>query len=151
MKIEAASVEEYLNAVPVDRRNTMDRLRQVIADNIADGFVETMQYNMPSFVVPLDLYPPGYHVKTNEPLPFISFASQKNFVALYHMGLYADPDLLAWFQEQYPIHSHRKLDMGKSCIRFKHLDAIPYVLIGELVSRITVADWIEAYERSIQR
>lgn len=147
MKIEANSVKEYLEAVPAERKDALAKLRRVIKKNLPKGFAETMQYDMPSFVVPLKLYPSGYHCTPGVPLPFISFASQKNFVGLYHMGLYSDKELKDWFTKQYPAHSKRKLDMGKSCIRFKNLEHIPYDLIGELASKMTVADWIEKYER----
>lgn len=151
MKIEANSVADYLEAVPQERKEALTKLRSVIKKNLPKGFVEAMQYDMPGFVVPLKLYPPGYHTAPETPLPFISYASQKNFVGLYHMALYADEKLLQWFKTQYPLHSKRKLDMGKSCIRFKNLDHIPYALIGQLASKMTVADWIEKYERSKPR
>ena len=151
MKIEANSVDEYMEAIPEERKDAMMRLRAVIVENLPPGFAETMQNNLPSFVVPRETYPPGYHTSPETPLPFISIASQKNFVAVYHMGVYSDPDTLEWFKEQYPKHSKRKLDMGKSCIRFKNLEHIPYDLIGELASKMSVADWIESYERSIKR
>ncbi len=150
MRIEADSVDAYLKAIPEERKEVLGKLRALIKEAIPDGFEETFQYNMPSFVVPHDLYPAGYHCNPKDPLPFLSIASQKNFVALYHMGLYADNDLLEWFKSEYPNHSKRKLDMGKSCIRFKYMDHIPYDLIRELVSKVTVADWIERYERNVK-
>lgn len=151
MKIEADTVDEYLSKVPEDRKDALMKLRNVILDNIPDGFEETILYSMPGYVVPHSRYPGGYHVNPELPLPFISFASQKNFVALYHSGVYADEDVLNWFTEEYPKHSKRKLDMGKSCIRFKKMDDIPYDLIAELVSRITVDDWIATYEKNVKR
>lgn len=150
MRIEADSVEAYIDALPDERKEALSKLRSIILENIPDGFAESFQYHMPAYVVPHDLYPAGYHCNPDEPLPFMSIASQKNFVALYHMGLYADQDLLAWFKSAYPNHSKRKLDMGKSCIRFKYMDHIPYDLIRELVTKISVADWIERYERSVK-
>ena len=151
MKIEANTVDEYLEAIPEERQAAMGRLRRVILEHLPEGFEETLQYHMPAYVVPHSLYPAGYHCKPEEPLPFISIASQKNFVALYHMGIYADQKLLEWFQAEYPKHSKRKLDMGKSCIRFKNIDQIPYELVGELVSKMSVADWVEIYERAVKR
>ena len=151
MKIEADTVEEYLDAIPEERKDAMNKLRAVILENLPEGFEERIQYNMPGYVVPHSHYPAGYHCNPEDPLPFMNIASQKNFVALYHMGLYADEELLEWFKAEYPNHSKRKLDMGKSCIRFKNIDHIPYGLIGELVSKMTVADWIEIYERAIKR
>ena len=150
MRINADSVEAYLEAVPEERKEALRKLRSIILENIPEGFVEALQYGMPAYVVPHDLYPAGYHCNPDEPLPFMSFASQKNFVALYHMGLYADQDLLEWFKTAYPNHSKRKLDMGKSCIRFKYMDHIPYDLIRELVSKISVSDWVERYERNVK-
>ena len=151
MQIKADSVETYLEAVPADRKEALMRLRAVILENLPEGFEETIQYSMPAYVVPHAMYPAGYHCNPKEPLPFMSFASQKHFVGLYHMGLYADPALLSWFQSEYPKHCRRKLDMGKSCIRFKKMDDIPYDLIGELASKVSVSDWIERYEREIKR
>ena len=151
MRIQAETVQEYLNALPEERKNVLLKLRKVILENLPEGFAETIQYHMPSFVVPHELYPAGYHCNPADPLPFISIASQKHYVAIYHMGIYADKGLLEWFQSEYPEHSERKLDMGKSCIRFKNPDHIPYELIGELISKMSVADWIEIYERSVKR
>ncbi|MDZ4698091.1 MAG: DUF1801 domain-containing protein [Rhodothermales bacterium] len=151
MRIEADTVDEYLELIPEDRKEAIQRLRAVILENLPEGFEETIQYNMPCYVVPHNLYPPGYHCEPKDPLPFLSFASQKNFVAVYHMGLYADPVLLAWFEEEFPKHSSKKLDMGKSCIRFKNASQIPFDLIGELAAKTTVADWIALYERAFRR
>lgn len=145
MKIEK-NVQNYLDALPEDRKDMLNKLRATIAKSIPKGFVETISYGMPSFVVPHSIYPNGYHCKPKEPLPFISYASQKNFVAFYHMGIYANPELLKWFLTEYPKYSTQKLDMGKSCVRFKKLDQIPYDLISELMKKITVEDWIKTYE-----
>ena len=106
---------------------------------------------MIGYYVPHSLYPNGYHVNPELPLPFINIASQKNFVALYHMGLYNDEKLLNWFKTEYPKYVKTKLDMGKSCIRFKKIETIPYQLIGELVSKITPKMWIERYEQAIKK
>ena len=127
------------------------RLRAVIVENLPEGFQEQLQYKMPGWVVPHSLYPDGYHCNPDEPLPFASIASQKNFVALYHMGIYADPELLEWFRGEYAKRVPTKLDMGKSCIRFKKLDQIPYDLIGELMARITPRDWVARYEANVKR
>ena len=148
MKIEAASVDEYIEALPEDRKDAMIRLRHALLENLPDGFSETMQYNLPSYVVPHDLYPSGYHVSPDLPLPFISIASQKNFVALYHMGIYSSEELLTWFQEEYAKRVPTKLDMGKSCIRFKKIENIPYDLVAELAQRMTPDEWIAVYESS---
>ncbi len=105
---------------------------------------------MMGFVVPHKLYPSGYHCDPTLPLPFIHVASQKNYISFYHMGVYADEKLLKWFTDEYPKHCKYKLDMGKSCIRFKNMHDIPYELIGALVSKMTVGDWINLYEKSKQ-
>ena len=151
MKIVAKSAEDYISQLQPERVEVMTKLRQVIQDNLPSGFEETMLYDMISYVVPHSIYPAGYHVKPETPLPFISIASQKNFVALYHMGVYAFPELLDWFTAEYPTYVKTKLDMGKSCIRFKKIETIPYQLIGELVSKMTVDQWIEIYESNTKK
>jgi hypothetical protein len=151
MQSTAKTVTDYLNELPTERVAPMTKLREVILKNIPKGFTETMGYGMIGYVVPHSLYPDGYHCSPELPLPFINVASQKNFIALYHMGLYSDPSLLKWFTDTYPQHSKTKLDMGKSCIRFKKLDQIPFDLIGELMQKMTVKDWITCYEKNFKR
>ncbi|MCF4102526.1 DUF1801 domain-containing protein [Gillisia sp. M10.2A] len=151
MKIEANTPEEYIAQLPEDRKLAITKLRQIILENLPVGFEETISYGMIGYVVPHTAYSPGYHCNSKLPLPFINIASQKNFIALYHFGIYNDPALYNWFVEQYPKYSSRKLDMGKSCIRFKNLDAIPYKLIGALVRKISMPQWIENYEATIKR
>lgn len=151
MKIEAKNPEDYLSQLPPDRKEALEKLRSVILDNLPQGFEETMNYGMIGYVVPQSVYPDGYHCDPKLPLPFMNIASQKNFVALYHMGIYANKDLLDWFTEQYPNHCPTKLDMGKSCIRFKKVELIPYSLIGELVQKMTAEDWIAIYEKNIKK
>ena len=151
MKIEANTPEEYIEQLPKDRKLAIIQLRKVILQNLPYGFEETISYGMIGYVVPHTAYPQGYHCNSELPLPFINIASQKNFIALYHFGIYNDPALYNWFVEQYPKHSTRKLDMGKSCIRFKKMDAIPFDLIGKLVSKIEMQQWIENYEATIKR
>jgi hypothetical protein len=150
MRSEAKTVKEYLSSLPEDRVEPMDKLYKAIKKNIPKGFAEGMGYGMMGWDVPHSLYPAGYHCNPEQPLPFIGLASQKNFIALYHMGIYADPQLLQWFTDEYPKHSKRKLDMGKSCIRFKKMDDIPYALIGELASRMTPQQWITLYEKAFK-
>jgi hypothetical protein len=118
----------------------------VIVSNIPEGFAEVMGYGMIGYVVPHSIYPSGYHADPKQPLPFLNLGSQKNYIALYHMGLYSDPELLSWFTSEYSKHAKQKLDMGKSCIRFRKPDQIPFDLIGVLASKITVKDWISRYE-----
>ena len=151
MTIKATSVDDYISKCPEDRQVVLKKLRKILKKNLPKGFQETLGYGMPAYVVPLKTYSDGYHCKADTPLPFISVASQKNFVALYHMGIYANPDLMKWFTEEYPNHAKRKLDMGKSCIRFKKMDDIPYDLIAELAAKITPQDWIDTYEAKIKK
>jgi hypothetical protein len=151
MQSNALTSEEYINSLPEDRKEVISKLRKIILKNLPKGFQETMGYGMLSYNIPHKLYPAGYHCNPADPLPFINLASQKNFVALYHMGLYADPKLLKWFIAEYPKYSKAKLDMGKSCIRFKKIDQIPYELIGELAKKMTVKDWITLYEKEVKR
>ncbi len=151
MKITASSPLDYISKLPEERKEPMMTLRSIILDNLPDGFEETMSYGMIGYVIPHSIYPDGYHCDPKTPLPFMSIASQKNFIAVYHMGLYADKDMLEWFQKEYPTHSKYKLDMGKSCIRFKKVDHIPYTLIGELVSKMNAQQWIKLYERNVKK
>ena len=151
MKIEANSPDDYIDKVPEERKAAMQQLRQQILDHLPEGFEETMSYGMIGYVVPKRIYPAGYHADPKLPLPFINLASQKNFIALYHSGVYAKPELLEWFQQEYPKHAKRKLDMGKSCIRFKKIDDIPYELIGVLAGRISVEEWVNIYEENIKK
>ncbi|WP_342439444.1 DUF1801 domain-containing protein [Paenibacillus sp. FSL L8-0436] len=151
MKYESESPENYISQLPEDRQEAITQLRSTIKGNLPSGFEETMSYGMITYVVPHHLYAPGYHVNAEQPLPFISIASQKNFIALYHMGVYMYPELLAWFRREYPKHVQTKLDMGKSCIRFKKTNNIPYGLIAELSSKITVQEYIEIYERETEK
>lgn len=150
MKIEANSPEQYLELIPDERKQVMKKLRQTILGNLPKGFHEEMSYGMIGYVVPHSVYPDGYHCNPKLPLPFMSIASQKNFVAFYHMGIYSDKNLYNWFVNEFPKHSNVKLDMGKSCIRFKKPDQIPFELLGELAQKITVQKWIEIYESNLK-
>lgn len=151
MKSASASVGDYIKNLPDDRRKVFSELKAVIEQNLPPGFQETMSYGMPSFVVPHSIYPSGYHCDPKQALPFISIASQKNFIAVYHMGLYANEKLLKWFQDEYVRQVKGKLDMGKSCIRFKKPEQIPFKLLGDLASRMTVEEWIKLYEKNLKR
>lgn len=151
MRIEANSVEDYLSQVPADRQKAMTELNKVIKKNLPKGFEPHFSYGMMGYVVPHKLYPSGYHCDPKQPLPFLGFASQKNFIAVYHMGIYADPALMKWFVSEFPKHSTKKLDMGKSCIRFKKTEDIPFKLIGELASKMTPKDWINLYEKAFRK
>ena len=146
MTSDAKNPEEYINSLPEERKIYIEKLRSVIQKNLPKGFEEGMNYGMMGYYVPHTIYPKGYHCKPSDPLPFMGFASQKNSINFYHMGIYANKDLYDWFVAEYPKYSTRKLDMGKSCIRFKKFDEIPFDLIGELVTKISVEDWIATYE-----
>ena len=151
MKTTGATVEEILENIPEDRKEAFHKLHQTILDHLPTGFEPSISYGGLGYVIPHSLYPAGYHCKPSEPLPFASLASQKNSINFYHMGIYADPALLDWFVTQYPNHSAQKLDMGKSCIRFKKLDQIPYDLIGALMQKMTAQQWIDLYERMLNK
>jgi hypothetical protein len=148
---KAATPEQYLKDLPADRKVPVMRLRDTVLKNLPKGFKEVMSYGMLGYVVPHELYPQGYHCDPKQPLPFANIASQKHFIAFYHMGLYMNPKLLKWFTEEYPKQSTAKLDMGKSCIRFKKAEHIPYELIGDLVKKISVDEWIKIYEGVLKR
>ncbi len=149
MKPESASLDIYVNSLPEERKYAIQKLRGIISKNLPKGYAETMNYGMIGYVVPHSLYPAGYHCDPKLPLPFINLASQKNFIALYHMGIYADDKLMEWFNIEYKKLDLPKLDMGKSCIRFKKVDQIPFELIGKLCKKITVKNWITTYEEKI--
>lgn len=146
MKTEGKTVEEILMNVPADRAETFNKLHEVIVKNLPKGFEPAISYGGLGYVVPHSLYPAGYHCKKEEPLPFAAIASQKNSINFYHMGVYAQPDLYNWFVSEFPKHSQQKLDMGKSCVRFKKMDDIPYALIGELMQKMGAQEWIDLYE-----
>lgn len=146
MVISAKTPDQYINQLPEERKLVVEKLRKIILKNLPTGFVETINYGMIGYVVPHSVYPKGYHCDTKQPLPFINIASQKSFIALYHMGIYADKALYDWFVNEYPKHCKTKLDMGKSCIRFKKIDDIPYNLIAELAKKVSPQDWIKLYE-----
>ncbi|MDY0781261.1 DUF1801 domain-containing protein [Tenacibaculum sp. IB213877] len=150
MKYEASTPEEYISQVPEERKPVLKKLRNTIKKNLPKGFEEGIQYNMIGYYVPHSIYPDGYHCTPKEPLPFMSFASQKNSINLYHSGMYAIPEIHNWFVTEYPKHSKRKLDMGKSCVRFKKIDEIPFDLIAELCTKVSVEDWIKVYENNIK-
>ncbi|WP_225035374.1 DUF1801 domain-containing protein [Winogradskyella sp. SM1960] len=151
MTYNATSPEDYISQVPKERQNALKTLRKVITDNLPNGFEEGILYNMISYYVPHSVYPDGYHCDPKTPLPFMSFASQKNSINLYHSGIYAQPELHDWFVNAYPKHCKRKLDMGKSCVRFKKIDDIPFELIGELTKKMTCNEWIDIYESAIKK
>ena len=150
MQSKATTVDQYLSEVPPERQEAMNKMRKIILKNLPKGFKEEMSYGNIGYVVPKSKYPAGYHCDPQLPLPFMGLASQKNSINLYHMGIYADPKLLKWFTDAHAKASRKKMDMGKSCIRYKKSEDIPFDLIGELVSKITMDDWINLYETTLK-
>jgi hypothetical protein len=148
---KAKNVLEYLASLPAERKLEVEKIRQELLNNLPQGFQEIIAYGMISYVVPLSIYPKGYHCKEGDPLPFISLASQKHYISLYHMGIYADEALLQWFIREWKKSCNKKLDMGKSCIRLKDLSDIPYALIGELATKISPEQWIALYENKFRK
>ena len=146
MQVDTKAINGILDSLDEDKAKVVNKLFNTIKKSLPKGFEAALSYGMISFVVPFDLYPKGYHCKPSLQLPFISLAAQKNFIAIYHMGIYANPDLMDWFVKSYAELNIGKLDMGKSCIRFKKLDNIPYDLIGDLCSKMSPQDWITCYE-----
>lgn len=151
MQSKANTPAEYIKSLPADRKAAISRLRTVIKKNLPKGFKEVMSYGMLGYVVPHSLYPDGYHCDPKLPLPFMNVASQKNFAAVYHMGMYADKKLLKWYATEYSKITKKKVDMGKSCTRFTKMDQIPYELIGKLVRKMTPKEWIELYGKKFRR
>ncbi|HMJ48555.1 MAG TPA: DUF1801 domain-containing protein [Ferruginibacter sp.] len=149
MQSKAQTPEAYLKELPEDRQQPMNKLRKEILKNLPKGFKESMGYGMLGYVVPHSIYPNGYHCDPKQPLPFMCLASQKNGISFYHMGVYANPKLLKWFMDAFAKAGVGKLDMGKSCIRFKKPENIPYALIGQLVSKVSVQEWIDNYEANL--
>lgn len=151
MNYDVNTIEAYLDAIPEDRKKAVSQLIDLMRNHLPKGFEENISYKMPTFVVPHSLYPAGYHCDPKQALPFVSVASQKNFIALYHMGLYADAELMEWFLSRWAGISKTKPDMGKSCIRFKNPEKIPFDLIAELFEKISPQQWIETYEHNFKR
>lgn len=151
MTSSATTVEEYITALPEERKIPMQNIRNVILANLPEGFEEGMSYGMIGYYVPHSIYPNGYHCNPKLPLPFVTFASQKNSINFYHMALYMNKELYDWFVAEYPKYSKQKLDIGKSCVRFKKFEEIPLELLGELVKKVTVADWIAQYESVLKK
>ena len=151
MQYIASSPEDYISQVPKERQDALKKLRQVINDNLPKNFEEGIIYGMIGYYVPHSIYPDGYHCNPKDPLPFMSFASQKNSINLYHSGMYSKKEIHDWFVAEHPKHCKTKLDMGKSCVRFKKIDQIPFELIGELTKKMTAKEWIDIYESAIKK
>jgi uncharacterized protein YdhG (YjbR/CyaY superfamily) len=151
MQIKSNNPEDYLAQVSEEKREGLSKLRDTILEHLPEGFREEMSYGMIGYVVPHDIFPAGYHCDPKLPLPFVSIAAQKNFIALYHMGMYADLQLLDWFTSEYAKRVKGKLDMGKSCVRFKKPAEIPFDLIGKLIEKMSVKDWVKLYSDTLAR
>ena len=151
MQRTATSAADYIAQCPEDRQDALNQLRNAILSKLPAGFQEGIGYGMVGYAVPHSIYPAGYHCDPKQPLPFASFASQKNFIAFYHMGLYGMPELMKWFMDEYTKFAKGKIDMGKSCIRFKKPDQIPFELIAELMSKVSPQEWIDFYEINYKR
>lgn len=151
MQYKATSADDYISQIPAERQAAFKKLRAVIKKNLPKGFKEGVGYGMMGWSVPHSKYPAGYHCKPEDPLPFMGIASQKNFIAIYHMGIYASPPLLKWFTAVHAKTTSKKLDMGKSCLRYKKPEDIPFDLIGELASKMTADEWIDIYEKNMKR
>jgi uncharacterized protein YdhG (YjbR/CyaY superfamily) len=151
MQREASSADDYIAQCPEDRHEALQKLRKAILSSLPIGFEEGIGYGMVGYVVPHSIYPAGYHCDPKQPLPFAGFASQKNFISFYHMGIYGMPELMDWFLEEYKKVVTGKIDMGKSCIRFKKPNEIPFDLITELMSKISVDNWISFYEENYKK
>ena len=149
MKSVSETPQDYIHSLPEERKAAIEKLRNIVLTNLPSGFEEKMCYGMLGYVIPHSIYPKGYHCNPKQELPFINIASQKNFISLHHLGLYADNSLLDWFVSEYPKYSTYKLDMGKGCVRFKKPEAIPFELIQQLVSKISVPEWISFYENNL--
>jgi Domain of unknown function (DU1801) len=150
MQSKAKTVKEYIDSLPEDRKKAITAIRKEILKNLPKGFAETMQYGMIGYVVPHSFYPAGYHTNPQDALPFIGLASQKNHLAFYHMMVYQGA-LHDWFVKAWQKASDKKLDMGKSCIRFRKFEDVPLKLLGELASKVTPDQWIEKYEKTIKK
>lgn len=151
MQYDATTIEEYIQAIDPERQDGFQKLLETVEKNMPAGFESGIQYGMPSFFVPHSIYPAGYHCNPKEPLPFVAVAAQKNFLAFYHMGMYANPELLSWFSSEFEKITGKKPDMGKSCLRLKKPGNIPFELIAALCRKISVAEWINIYEQQYKK
>lgn len=146
MQSPAPTPAKYIASLPLERQKPVKKLRALFRKYLPKDFAEVMQYGMIGYVIPHTRYPAGYHTDTTQPLPFLHLASQKNYIAVYHMGIYAMPEIRDWFITEYTMATGKKPDMGKSCIRLKNIDAIPYDLFAELATKISAKQFIQLYE-----
>ena len=150
MPSQAEPVENYLAELPEDRRQTLEAVREAVLKNLPKGYAEGMQYGMIGYFVPHEVYPPGYHTDPKQPLPFAGLAARKNYVAIYLMSVYGDPEQEAWFREAWA-ETGKKLDMGKSCVKFKTIEDVPLKVIGQAIKRVPVKKYVDNYEATIKR
>lgn len=149
MQSKATTVAAYLAELPEDRRAAIDAVRRVILKNLDKDYEEHMSYGMIGYCVPHRVYPAGYHCNPKQPLPFAGLASQKGHMSLYLMGLYGSAELVRWFESEWA-KTGKKLDMGKSCVRFKKLDDLPLDVIGAAIAKLPAKVYIEHYEKAIK-
>ena len=148
MQSKATTVAAYLKELPDDRRKAIKAIRKEIRDHLPKGYKEGMQYGMIGYFVPHRIYPAGYHCDPSQPLPYAHLASQKNHMAIYLFGMYSNPEISDWFIQQWKL-SGKKLDMGKSCVRFKKIEDVPLALIGQVIAKVPVKELIREYEAAI--
>lgn len=151
MQSDAKTPQEYMDRLPDDRKDIMERLRAAVLEHLPEGLEEIMLYGMVCYVIPHSIYPKGYHVDPKLPLTMLGIASQKNHIALYHMALYAFPPVYEWFTAAYTQAAGKKPDIGKGCIRFRPTANIPYDLLGELCAKISVCEYIRTYEQTMEK
>lgn len=143
-----ATPAQYLKELPDDRRKALKAVRKVINDNLPKGYKEGIQYNMIGWFVPHSVHPDGYHCDPKQPVPFAHIASQKNHMAIYLFCIYTDTKLTDWFVKEWK-KTGKKLDMGKSCIRFKSLEDVPLELIGQTIAKVPVDVFLDGYLSSV--
>jgi hypothetical protein len=146
----AQTVDAYLDSLPKERSHALRAVRRVILENLPAGYEEHMQYGMITYVVPHSLYPAGYHCNPEQPLPYASLGSQKNHMALYLMSVYGDPALDQWFRGAWQA-SGKRLDMGKSCVRFRTLEDLPLEVIGQVIARVSAKKYVARVEAALQK
>jgi hypothetical protein len=150
MTSTAKTVDEYLAALPPDRRTAISAVREVILTNLQAGYEEAMQYGMIGYVVPHSIYPAGYHCDPSKPLTYAMLGSQKNHMAIYLCNVYGHKETETWFRKAFQA-TGKKLDMGKSCVRFKKLEQLPLDVIGQVIARTPVDKYIAGVEHAINR
>jgi hypothetical protein len=149
MQSKATTVEQYLSGLSAERRGALEAVRRVLLANLDKDYEEGMQYGMIGYYVPHHVFPPGYHCDPKQPLPFAGLASQKNHMSLYLMCVYGDSPLAEWFRESWA-KTGKKLDMGKSCVRFKKVEDLALDVVGEAIRRVPVSKYLKQYEQAMR-